>query len=56
MEKASRFLEGCLQQPKLNGVVEKVQGIGRKVIRFSEVAVSMALSAHSLKCQAIDAW
>ena len=40
---------------ELDGVVE---GIGRKVkylVRFSEVGVSMALSARSLKCQVIDA-
>ena len=43
---------------ELDGVVEGVQGIGRKVkylVRFSEVGVSMALSARSLKCQVIDA-
>ena len=40
---------------ELDGVVE---GIGRKVkylVRFSEVGVSMALSARNLKCQVIDA-
>ena len=40
---------------ELDGVVER---IGRKVkylVRFSEVGVSMALSARSLKCQVIDA-
>ena len=40
---------------ELDGVVE---GIGRKVkylVRISEVGVSMALSARSLKCQVIDA-
>ena len=43
---------------ELDGVVEEVQGIGRKVkylVRFSEVGVSLALSARSLKCQVIDA-
>ena len=43
---------------ELAGVVEEVQGIGRKVkylVRFSEVGVSLALSARSLKCQVIDA-
>ena len=37
---------------------EEVQGIGRKVkylVRFSEVGVSLALSARSLKCEVIDA-
>ena len=40
---------------ELDGVVE---GIGRDMIylvRFSEIGVSMALSARSLKCQVIDA-
>ena len=54
----SKGLEGCLQTKELDGMVEEVQGIGRKVIYlvcFSEVGVSMALAACSLKCQVIDA-
>ena len=40
---------------ELDEVVEEAQGIGKYLVRFSEVGVSMALSALSLKCQVIDA-
>ena len=43
---------------ELDGVAKEAQGIGRKVkysVHFSELGISMALSARSLTCQVIDA-
>ena len=58
-EKPAKQRFGRLSATKeLDGVVEEAQGIVRIVkylVRFSEVGVSMALSACSLKCQVIDA-
>ena len=58
-KKPAKQMCGRLPAAKeLDEVVEEVQVIGRKVkylVRFSEVGVSLALSARSLKCQVIDA-